>query len=691
MMSKDSDSKVKLGHGKLARSIVRRLERHYEKDEDLGVENSLVVGIFGEWGSGKSTLLNEIGAQFEKLSEGDLLSERSTVTVPVRFNPWRYEKESHLIVPLLKVTQATLKKHLDSIEKEEESFWQHLRLEGYVFSFSSLPSLSSDKEIARENKRNRIVSVLKKASRLFGISAISMTSMIKLKAGLPGFGSIEFSGKDAADSAKSLMDMVDSRGKKNRKLAAIEALESHYYAFESGLKDITRPTSSGNARKEKLNFLFLIDDLDRCLPEKAVEMLESIKLFLDVPGCAFAIALDDEVVERGIQHRYRDYIFEQHRNGHCNNGDHAPPITGAEYLEKIIQLPFRLPLPTEDQLKELLKNRFPNMLGDIRIGFDSEGRSVYTGRYLKARGVVGDNGKAERVLGNIQSPLLLFLMAVVPWVPRKLIRAAELVQLTQSLTRDRSLNNIDEIALARYIVLQLFAPQLYRYTRVHFKDIFRLLKQWKDDFPNDWRRNDFPEQLYLLIVGDYEKCNLQRELDITTKKNFKLYRSVWGKILKMIIEVRNGRMDFDPMALVAMDDDYGETFLVHKYFCLSDELTSTSRGVRKYQKLSSENSSLDEFVDVVEINNDEFIDQLFGSDESIWRSALARDYLQGKMIGEITFEAIIARLIEEKDKKNFAMNIDWLVNLSKYIDSFQLQRIYEETGLLEQLKNKRNA
>lgn len=56
----------------------------------------------------------------------------------------------------------------------------------------------------------------------------------------------------------------------------------------------------GKPESVHLNLLFLIDDLDRCLPEKAVEMLESIKQFLEVPGCAFVLAVDDEIIERGI-------------------------------------------------------------------------------------------------------------------------------------------------------------------------------------------------------------------------------------------------------------------------------------------------------------------------------------------------------------------------------------------------------
>ena len=79
---------------------------------------------------------------------------------------------------------------------------------------------------------------------------------------------------------------------------------------------------------------------DAC-PRKAIELLESIKLFLDIKGCAFVLAVDDEVVERGITHRYRDYIFQSKKEQ--LDADFRPPISGAEYLEKIIHLPVRLP------------------------------------------------------------------------------------------------------------------------------------------------------------------------------------------------------------------------------------------------------------------------------------------------------------------------------------------------------------
>jgi predicted KAP-like P-loop ATPase len=73
-----------------------------------------------------------------------------------------------------------------------------------------------------------------------------------------------------------------------------------------------------------------IDDLDRCLPEKTIEILEVLKLFLDVPRCVFVIGVEKEVIERGIEVRYK-------------SREQGIPISGKDYIEKIIQVPFTLP------------------------------------------------------------------------------------------------------------------------------------------------------------------------------------------------------------------------------------------------------------------------------------------------------------------------------------------------------------
>ena len=88
--------------------------------------------------------------------------------------------------------------------------------------------------------------------------------------------------------------------------------------------------------------IIFIDDLDRCIPEKAIDILETIKLFLNVQHSVFIIGADKKVIESGIEQKYPE-MFED---------------WGIKYLDKIIQIPFFLPPLRED----IIINEFiPNL------------------------------------------------------------------------------------------------------------------------------------------------------------------------------------------------------------------------------------------------------------------------------------------------------------------------------------------
>jgi len=80
--------------------------------------------------------------------------------------------------------------------------------------------------------------------------------------------------------------------------------------------------------------VIFIDDLDRCLPAKTVQVLEAVKLFLDKPGCVFVLGADIAQVERAVTAHYQDTGVV---------GVTASGETASDYLEKIIQLRFPLP------------------------------------------------------------------------------------------------------------------------------------------------------------------------------------------------------------------------------------------------------------------------------------------------------------------------------------------------------------
>lgn len=108
-------------------------------------------------------------------------------------------------------------------------------------------------------------------------------------------------------------------------------------------------------REHKDRVVIFVDDLDRLVPSKAVELLEVLKLFLDCKQCVFVLAIDYEVVIRGAIKKYgfasynSEKIDEKERNREYEKGK--------SFFDKIIQVPFKVPVAVYD-IKNYLKDGF---------------------------------------------------------------------------------------------------------------------------------------------------------------------------------------------------------------------------------------------------------------------------------------------------------------------------------------------
>ena len=108
-------------------------------------------------------------------------------------------------------------------------------------------------------------------------------------------------------------------------------------------------------REHKDRVVIFVDDLDRLIPSKAVELLEVLKLFLDCKQCVFVLAIDYEVVIRGAIKKYgfasynSEKIDEKERNREYEKGK--------SFFDKIIQVPFKVPVAVYD-IKNYLKDGF---------------------------------------------------------------------------------------------------------------------------------------------------------------------------------------------------------------------------------------------------------------------------------------------------------------------------------------------
>jgi len=77
--------------------------------------------------------------------------------------------------------------------------------------------------------------------------------------------------------------------------------------------------------------VFFVDDLDRIQPGDAVEVLEALKNIFDIPHCIFVLAIDYDVVVKGLEGKFGKKTEENEREFRS-------------FFDKIIQIPFSMPV-----------------------------------------------------------------------------------------------------------------------------------------------------------------------------------------------------------------------------------------------------------------------------------------------------------------------------------------------------------
>jgi hypothetical protein len=101
-----------------------------------------------------------------------------------------------------------------------------------------------------------------------------------------------------------------------------------------------------NEDKNKLGFIFFIDDLDRIDPPVAVQILELLKNIFDLDKCIFILAIDYDVVIKGLEPKFGKLTDKNEREFRS-------------FFDKIIQMPFSMPVTSytiDVYLLEALKN-----------------------------------------------------------------------------------------------------------------------------------------------------------------------------------------------------------------------------------------------------------------------------------------------------------------------------------------------
>ncbi len=351
----------------------------------------LTLGVFGDWGSGKTTLL--------RLVRKALPAACRTVW----FDAWKYDQQETLWRALLLLVLTEVGQAIPEDEKAAHQDLDDLR--------NALYRTVDREEVGKvEIDGEKLLGGLAKGAVRIGLSFIPPAKVLAdLVAGL---------GEKSGDGAGDDLLGAIRRERTQIHVDQVQFLEQFQERFEKLVKKYVIGRGEGAGR-----LVVFVDDLDRCLPEKAVEVLEAIKLFLDVRGCAFALGLAPDVIARGIEMKYREFGVGS------GEGAKAFPIDGARYLEKIIQIPFQIPPIEAEDMRSFVN-------GLVDTWPDPACAEVFA---------VGLGGS-----------------------PRQVKRAVNVFLLTWGLAgaRKKKLGDrIKPIRLAKVVVLQHAAPGIYAAVR----------------------------------------------------------------------------------------------------------------------------------------------------------------------------------------------------------------------------------
>lgn len=176
----------------------------------------------------------------------------------------------------------------------------------------------------------------------------------------------------------------------------------------------------------KKGFTLYIDDLDRIDPPVAVEILELLKNIFDLKHCVFVLAIDYDVVIKGLKPKFGELTDKNEREFRS-------------FFDKIIQLPFSMPVASYNVDTFLVE-----ALSEIEFFSKEELADTVLAENLSeiARLSVGCNPRSLKRLTNT--------LSLISIINESLAKASSLTQTT----KDKTLN----FAL---VCMQIAYPYIY--------------------------------------------------------------------------------------------------------------------------------------------------------------------------------------------------------------------------------------
>lgn len=385
----------------------------------LSDDRPITIGVHGYWGAGKSSVLEMIAARFP---------DQGKDTLVIRYNGWQFQGFEDAKIALI---------------------------EGIVHDLIENRSLATK---AADQVRNILQRIdwLKIAKRTGGLA-------FNLATGLPSPDQLSdivgFIGSKLGSPAEVLTkenaEAVVERAKGYwKEKGESPSVPSEIRAFRAAFKDLM--TAAGIKK-----LVVLVDDLDRCLPETAIETLEAIRLFVMLPNTAFVIGADENMIKYAVTKHFPN----------LPEGEVAAEYPRA-YLEKLIQVPFRIPSMGHAETRTYLTLLVVgSIIGETSKGFEKLLKTAtdYMSKPWEQKSI--SEAEVREALGNGYNDQVKSAVITVHQIapvlatgtngnPRHVKRFVNALNLRLQVSEARGFGDaIDQAFLAKIMLAEYFLPE----------------------------------------------------------------------------------------------------------------------------------------------------------------------------------------------------------------------------------------
>ncbi|AQH05472.1 NTPase KAP (plasmid) [Burkholderia sp. KK1] len=385
------------------------------------VDSPVTVGVHGDWGAGKSSVLKMLEASF---ADNDRV-------LCLWFNGWTFEGFEDAKTVVLETIVDELRRARPASEKV--------------------------KEIAKKVlKRIDWLKVARKAGGFALTAATGIPTFDQVK-GLYEFAASFLSKPQQHITAEDLKAAAEKAGDFIKDTdESSDNLPEHIHAFRKEFKELLDA-----ADVDRL--VVIVDDLDRCLPKTAIATLEAIRLFLFVERSAFVIGADELMIEYAVREHFPDLPPS------------AGPVSYARnYLEKLIQVPFRIPALGAAETRvyvtlllaeNALGSNDPRFLALLNAAREDMKRP-WKSRGLDRRTV--ETAMGESVPTEVDQALVIsahvtqILSEGTRGNPRQIKRFLNSLMLRQAIAEERGFGaDIQRPVLAKIMLAERFYPDFY--------------------------------------------------------------------------------------------------------------------------------------------------------------------------------------------------------------------------------------